>query len=148
MATTSLYAGGCACGLIRYEFQGPVLAAFKCHCRACQRYTGSAFMAAVLVPAQTFRLTKGEPSLYASRGDAGHEISRGFCRNCGSPVVTRLARRPDSVGVSASSMDDPSSFRPTMEIFTTFAQPWDRIDEGLRRFPEAPMRGSRQKSER
>ena len=134
-----VHTGGCACGRIRYEMRRPPRACFNCHCRACQRYTGSAFIAVALVPIQGFVLTQGEPVFYVSKGDNGHEISRGFCGHCGSPVFTRLARLPDHVGVPAASLDDPSWFRPTMDLFTAFAQPWDHMNPELRKFSEGPQ---------
>jgi hypothetical protein len=134
-----VHTGGCACGRIRYELREAPRASFNCHCRACQRYTGSAFIASALVPSRGFVLMQGEPVYYVSKGDNGHEISRGFCGHCGSPVVTRLARMPDHVGVPAASLDDPSWFRPTMDLFTSFAQPWDYMNPELRKFSEGPQ---------
>jgi hypothetical protein len=134
-----VWAGGCACGRIRYELSEPPRASFNCHCRACQRYTGSAFIAVALVPARAFDLKQGEPVFYLSRGDNGHEMRRGFCGFCGSPVVTRLGRLPDHVGVPAASLDDPSWFRPTMDIFTASAQPWAPMNPELPKFPEGPQ---------
>lgn len=130
----TIFRGGCACGRLRYECAGPIRASFNCHCRDCQRYTGSAFMAAMLVPAATFKLTQGEPTFYVSRGDNGSEIRRGFCAHCGSPVMTRPMRVPDFVGVPAASLDDPSEFRPTLEFFTSSAQPWDVLHPETRKF--------------
>jgi hypothetical protein len=92
----------------------------------------------MLVPAKAFVLKQGEPVFYVSKGDNGAEINRGFCGHCGSPVVTRLARVPDHVGVPAASLDDPSWFRPTMDLFTSSAQPWDHMNPELRKFPEGP----------
>ena len=134
-----VFTGGCACGRIRYELHEPPRASFNCHCRACQRYTGSAFIAVMLVPIKGFILKQGEPVFYVSKGDNGAEISRGFCDHCGSPVFTRHGRIPDHVGVPASSLDDPSWFRPTMDLFTAFAQPWDHMNPELRKFPEGPQ---------
>jgi hypothetical protein len=135
------YTGGCACGRVRYEIREPPRVAFSCYCRACQRYTGSACMSAMLVPARAFTLTRGEPAQYRSKGDSGFEITRCFCGHCGSPVVTRLGRLPDEVGVPAASLDDPSGFKPTMNLFTAFAQPWAPMNPELRKFETAPSRG-------
>ncbi|MGH7926886.1 MAG: GFA family protein, partial [Candidatus Binatia bacterium] len=77
------FQGGCACGAIRYESISKPVVSFNCHCRACQRYTGSAFISGVLVPANAFGLTRGEPTYYIVQGDSGGDISRGFCAVCG-----------------------------------------------------------------
>ena len=58
--------GGCYCGAIRYESDEPPISAMVCHCRECQRWTGSAFLAAVAFTLTGFRYTKGSPKLNQS----------------------------------------------------------------------------------
>ena len=58
--------GGCLCGAIRYEADEPPNQVYACHCRMCQRHTGSAFWAGAKFPPDTFRFTKGEPKVYRS----------------------------------------------------------------------------------
>lgn len=60
-------------------------------------------------------------------------VERGFCPRCGSPVFVKLARRPDLIGVYPA-LDDPSSFRPAMDVFTVRAQPWDTMPPDTRKF--------------
>jgi hypothetical protein len=92
----------------------------------------------MLVPEVAFRLTRGEPTYYTRQGDSGGEISRGFCAACGSPVVARFSGMSDSVGIPAGSLDDPSSHKPAMDIFTASAQPWDSMDPDLPKFLQGP----------
>jgi len=54
------FTGGCSCGAIRYEITAEPSTMLKCHCRDCQRVTGGGFAAAVLVPVESFRLTRGQ----------------------------------------------------------------------------------------
>jgi hypothetical protein len=136
------FEGGCACGAIRYECASKPVTSFNCHCRDCQRFTGSAYISGVLVPLSAFRMIRGEPTFYTSRGDSGGEISRGFCAVCGSPVVARLGRMPDMVAIPAASFDDPSWHKPMLNVYTSSAQPWDYMDPGLPKFPKGP--GSRE----
>lgn len=135
---SDVFHGGCACGAIRYACASKPVASFNCHCRSCQRYTGSAFISAILVPAAAFSLTRGQPTYYTVQADSGSEISRGFCAVCGSPVVTRLSRMADVVGIPAGSIDDPSWHKPAMDIYTSSAQPWDYMNPDLPKFPKAP----------
>src|SRR5689334_4588615 len=125
------FKGGCACGEIQYVFSGKPVFAFNCHCRDCQRFTGSAFISGMVVPAATFELTRGEPRFYTRRADSGGEISRGFCAVCGSPVLARLSRLPDVIAIPAASLDDPSWHRPAVDMFTASAQPWDYMNPAL-----------------
>ena len=59
------FSGGCACGTIRYECSAapPYLSA-NSHCRDCQRASGSAFAALLIVPLAAFALTRGDPKYY------------------------------------------------------------------------------------
>lgn len=68
-------------------------------------------------------------------------MSRGFCRECGSPVVIqhrRITPGPEVVILHAASLDDPSWFCPTMDIYTSRAQPWDFMNPALPKFEAEP----------
>jgi hypothetical protein len=130
--------GGCACGRVRYESAGEPLFSLLCHCRDCQYQSGSAFIAAMRVPATGFRITKGEPKLYARASDAGNKVTLAFCEECGSPLFIRVSARPDIVGLRVGSLDDPSVFHPEAHIFVKSAQPWDTLDPGLPRHETYP----------
>jgi hypothetical protein len=126
--------GGCACGAIRYECDAEPVLSLNCHCRDCQRASESAYASGLFVPASAFTLTKGDPKFHVTTGDSGNVGSRGFCAECGSPVVAKQSAFPVCV-VYATSLDDPSSHRPTMDIFTSSAQPWDYMNPELPKFP-------------
>ena len=126
--------GGCACGALRYECSAAPVASFNCHCRDCQRASGSAFAALLFVPKAAFLFSKGEPRFYIVTADSGNAVSRGFCPNCGSPVVAYTAGHPELFAIHAASLDDPSAFRPAMNTYASSAQPWDRIDSSLPQF--------------
>ncbi len=87
----------------------------------------------MLIPEPAFRLTKGALRYHAGVADSGRAVGRGFCAECGSPIAATQAGHPIVV-VYAASLDDPSWHRPTMEIFTSKAQPWDRLDPALPQF--------------
>jgi hypothetical protein len=132
------FTGGCACGAIRYQCEAEPLLTLNCHCRDCQRASGTAFAAIIRVLAAAFTVRKGAPKFYTVTGDSGNKVSRGFCSACGSPLFSRLSGMPDVVGVRVGSLDDPSRYRPTMDIFVTRAQPWDSMNPELPKFPGYP----------
>jgi hypothetical protein len=123
--------GGCLCGAVRYDSAGEPLYSLLCHCRDCQHQSGSAYVAAMRVPAAGFRVTLGEPRLYVSASDAGNEVTRAFCPQCGCPLFIRVSARPDIVGLRVGSLDEPGEFRPEADIFVKSAQPWDHMNPGL-----------------
>jgi hypothetical protein len=128
---SALHAGGCACGAIRYEVSAEPLFALNCHCRDCQRETGSAFAPVMGVAKSAFAVTRGTPRTASVVGGSGNPVLRAFCGDCGSPLYGLPEVRPDLVTVRAGSLDDPSVFRPTRNIFTARAQPWDHMDPSL-----------------
>jgi len=130
--------GGCLCGAVRYEFSGEPGFALLCHCRDCQRQSGSAYNAAWRVPAAGFRVLKGTPKLYVATADSGNSVSRAFCGDCGSPLYLQVSTRPDLVGIRVGTLDDPSGFRPAADIFVKSAQPWDFMNPELPKYPTYP----------
>jgi hypothetical protein len=132
--------GGCTCGAVRYECSAAPVASFNCHCRDCQRASGSAFAALLFVPKAAFLFSKGEARFHNVTGDSGNVVSRGFCPNCGSPVVAHTAGHPERFAIQAASLDDPSVFRPAMNTWTSSAQLWDGIDSALPQFAKGAGR--------
>jgi hypothetical protein len=55
--------GGCLCGRVRYTVTGEPAFSGLCHCRNCQRYTGSAFEALIAFPAASVSV-QGELKAY------------------------------------------------------------------------------------
>ena len=119
------FSGGCACGAIRYTCTAEPRYTGNCHCRDCQRATGSAYFPAVLVRNSDFTLEKGEPSWYESPSDRGHMMRRGFCPACGSPLFLKNGANESVTVLFAGSLDDPSWYKPSRDIFVKSAQPWD-----------------------
>lgn len=130
--------GGCACGAIRYACTAAPLLALNCHCRDCQRASGTAFAAIVRVPAAAFTVTKGEPRFLTVTGDSGNTVSRGFCPACGSPLFSRLSGLSEVVGIRVGSLDDPSQYQPRLDMFVASAQPWDCMHPDLPKFAGYP----------
>jgi len=130
------FTGGCLCGAIGYECSAEPIFMGNCHCRDCQRATGTAFAAAILVPRHAVTIT-GDVKYYDVTGGSGQIISRGFCSNCGS----RLFGKPEAVeflGIMAGSLDDPSWFSPTFDFHVASAQPWDFMNPDLPKFAKSP----------
>jgi len=103
--------GGCACGRIRYTVVVDSDEAYLCHCRMCQRATGSLSIAFKNVRKANVTWAAEEPDWFASSPIA----NRPFCRACGTSLGFAY---PDSekMDLTVASFDDPSRFRPTSQF--------------------------------
>lgn len=123
--------GGCVCGAVRFEISADPLMMLKCHCRDCQQISGGPYTPAVIFPYPAFKTTKGEIQRYGTPSLAGRHNLRGFCAKCGSRLTGAENPGKGIIGVVASSLDDPSLFKPQMDLFVSDAQPWDLMDPAL-----------------
>jgi hypothetical protein len=100
----------------------------KCHCRDCQQITGGPYVPVVVVPLKHFKIIKGTLQYYATPSLAGGHNLRGFCAKCGCRLTGAESPERGIIGITASSLDDTSWFKPTMDIFVCDAQSWDLMD--------------------
>ncbi|HVE48625.1 MAG TPA: GFA family protein [Casimicrobiaceae bacterium] len=131
------YVGGCACRSIRYESSAEPLLMAHCQCSDCQEQTGGGHASVLVFPKAAVKLS-GYPAEYASIADSGKKKTRGFCSTCGSPLYTLLESMPDAFVLKASSLDDPTLFRPQMVLYTDSGHHWDHLDPALTRFARMP----------
>ena len=131
--------GGCYCGAVRYVAEGEPTLKAQCHCRECQYISGGAPNLFMLMPPAGFSYSKGTPKRF-TRGDLECPVTREFCGECGTHLVSR---RPglDAVILKVGTLDDPSLFGgPQMAIYTIDRQPFHHIADGLPRFERLPKR--------
>ncbi len=133
------FAGGCACGAIRYDCSAEPVRMVQCHCRDCQRFTGAGFVAAVIVPIESVKLLQGAPRFFRTQSSRGGNVHRGFCADCGSPVISKFDANPQLCGIHAASLDDPSWFQPAWDMWTCDAQPWDFMNPALPKHDKYPV---------
>jgi len=108
--------GGCLCGAVRYTAEGDPGSATVCHCRDCQKFTGSAFAALVMVPKTAFAIT-GPVKTHTGVGGSGLPVLRHFCTECGSSIAEEPGTRPGMAILFAGTFDDASGVTPAREIF-------------------------------
>ena len=129
--------GGCLCGRVRYALSGDPAFSGVCHCRNCQRYTGSAFEAVTAFPTASVAV-QGELRTYQDTGDSGKPVYRRFCPNCGSGLLADAEALNGLTLVLVGTLDDPSAYQPAMEIYCSSAQPWVQLGGERNRFPKMP----------
>jgi hypothetical protein len=129
--------GGCLCGQVRYSARTARARAMVCHCRDCQKQSGSAFSVLLALPAADLSL-RGELRSFTSTADSGRAVQRRFCPDCGSPVLTESPDRPELAFVKAGTLDDPSWLKPRVHIWCRSAQPWVALPADVPCLPEQP----------
>jgi hypothetical protein len=129
--------GGCACGAIRYECSAAPIMAANCFCSDCRHSTGTAMAPVLLVPKGALKVT-GTLKHHEVTGDSGGKVSRGFCPNCGSPILSNITAMPDAVALKAGSLDDPSIFKPAVQVYVKSAPPWAPIRDDIPKFDKQP----------
>ena len=130
--------GGCLCGAVRYTSDADPVATAICHCKNCQRQSGSAFSVIIGIPRASFSLQGDPMKSYEDRGESGQPVLRQFCGNCGSPVVSDVAVTPDLLWIKTGTLDDPSQLHPQMHIWTDHQQPWVDVAQELPKISRNP----------
>lgn len=131
MEVANLQSGGCQCGDVRYELRGEIYRLNVCHCRDCQRQSGSAFGMSLVIAPETFQLLAGELSTFEMTADSGRVKTCAFCPRCGVRIYNRTSAL---CSVKAGTLDDTSWFRPDANYFTRSKQEWTPLADGVPAF--------------
>ncbi len=125
--------GGCFCGAVRFEADGPVSHETLCHCAICRGVSAAPVVAWVSFPAGALRVTRGAPKEFRSSGLA----TRSFCAQCGTPLFFRHDHHPGEIDVTTCSLDEPERFPPKDHTWASRRLPWLAVEDGLPRHAEA-----------
>jgi hypothetical protein len=125
--------GGCLCGAVRYLLTAAPNYVYFCHCRDCQRESGSPFVTDMNADRATLQIT-GPLTRYTRTGDSGRSVHRNFCTHCGTTLLTEFDVDPEHVSIKACSLDDPSVAIPDRHLFVSRKQPWLEISDGLSKY--------------
>ena len=129
--------GGCTCGDVRYRLTGKPMIVHACHCRWCQRETGTAHALNAVYEAERVVHTADEPEIIdtPSASGKGQRIAR--CPRCKVAVWSNYPQAgPIMRFVRVGTMDDPDRCPPDIHIFTSSKQPWVTLPPGARAVPE------------
>lgn len=124
--------GGCLCGAVRYEVKWPPIATAVCHCINCQKQAGSALSVIAVFPRDGLSIN-GTLTLYEDKGESGLPVWRRFCGTCGSPVTsdTPGAQEQGIIFLKAGTLDDAHDLEPTRHYWTSSAQSWFKLPDGV-----------------
>ncbi len=130
--------GGCQCGAVRYRIEGDPISLVACHCKECQRQSGSAFGMSLTVRTTDFKLT-GDVTIYRRTADSGKYVNCAFCPTCGTRVYHEPERMNGlAVNVRAGTLDDTSALEPVAHAWTRSKQTWFVLPNGVTQFDKQP----------
>jgi len=123
--------GSCLCGTLKYTCRSEALFSAVCHCRACQKSTGTAFSVVVGVNRSDVTITGSTLKTYEDVGDSGRATYRHFCAKCGSTIMAEMAARPDLACIKAGTLDNPEELNPQLHVYWRDHQKWIRTLDTL-----------------
>ena len=122
--------GGCACGSIRYEVNGEPELIHNCHCKGCQRLTGSAFKMGSYWSENAVKIIQGDMMTYTRTADSGRTVQSKFCNVCGATVATMAEAQPGRIGLAVGTFDDTTWINLPNNIYCDSKQKWLHLPEG------------------
>jgi hypothetical protein len=129
--------GGCTCRDVRYRLTSAPMFVHCCHCRWCQRETGSAFALNAMIESDRVVLLGGEPFVVNTPSNSGKGQKIARCPRCRIALWSNYGGGGDTVRfVRVGTLDDPDALPPDIHIFTASKQPWVVLPKGTPAVPE------------
>lgn len=116
----------CRCGALSVVATGDPVRVSVCHCRDCQRRSGSAFSAQVRFPDDRVTIT-GDATMFETIGDSGKWGRFHFCPSCGDTLFYRIEAMPDVIAIPLGTFEDPGAFSPQFSVWEERQHPWVAI---------------------
>lgn len=129
--------GSCQCGDIQYSLGGDPLMTYACHCKDCQKRTGSAFSMGSIYPLSAITVT-GALSGWERTSDDGNTNTRYSCSCCGNIIYGVSNASPDLIKLQPGTLDDSSQVQVDAHIWTKSAQPWVIFPEHALQYETQP----------
>jgi hypothetical protein len=124
-----MHEGGCDCGQVRYQMAAPIFVNC-CHCRMCQRYSGSAFAINAMIEADRVEVTAGE----VERVEGSER-----CPACKVELWAYHRKFGETLRfVRVGTLDRGEEMSPGAHFFTRSKHPWVTLPEGVPAFPTLP----------
>jgi hypothetical protein len=126
--------GGCACGRLRYRMRSAPMFVHCCHCKDCQRQTGTGFVLNALIETDRVELLSGDPTPYKMPTDSGRPHTVFRCLDCGTAVWSEYGGLSALRFVRVGTLDDPQALPPDVHIYTRSKLPWVTLPAGVPTF--------------
>ena len=128
--------GGCICGATRYRLTNTPMIIHACHCRDCQKLTGTAFVTNLWIERQFVAASGPEPVAFpVPPGPSGTRHDVFHCAACGTALWSKYHGAPgDTLFVRGGTLDDITAITPDAHIYTRSKVPWLELPKNARVF--------------
>jgi len=134
--------GGCECGDVRYRITGAPIVVNCCHCRDCQRITGSAFAINAMIETGRVEVNKGEAQKSSLEREGSGDTHAWRCGHCQTLLYADHPMFGDAMRfVRVGTLDEGERLPPQAHFFVRSKHPWVTIPEGLPAFETLPEKG-------
>lgn len=125
--------GGCECGRVRYRFEAAPIFVNCCHCRQCQKLSGSAFALNAMIERDRVSVTEGAETIEPARGGGAR------CAECGTMLWGTHRYFGDGIlFLRVGTLDEGERIAPGAHFFVRSKHPWVTVPEGLPAFEALP----------
>jgi hypothetical protein len=133
----AIFEGGCDCRALRYRMTSRPLFVHCCHCRWCQRESGSAFALNAMIETSRLEVLAGEAEMVDTPSNSGKGQKIARCPKCRIALWSHYAGAGELVAfVRVGTLDNPDALPPDIHIFTSTKQPWVVLPPGARAVQE------------
>ena len=132
----------CHCGQLRLRCTGAPSKISLCHCRDCQRRTGSVFSVAVFFPRQHVVCVAGTAKSFRRASASGFDVTFHFCPECGSSLWWEPDRLPDRIGVAVGAFADPDFPMPGQAVWSQDRHRWVALPDGIAAHDRNPAKAA------
>ena len=134
----SIFTGSCLCGSVNYKSNSDPLVIQNCHCDQCRKATGSVYLTNLFIKEENFEIT-GEVNNYTHLSDAGNNMTKYFCPNCGSQVFGNNSGRPGIITIRAGTVNEKDIIKPIRNLFLKSKVPSTPINSNLEACEGMPL---------
>jgi len=134
----SIFTGSCLCGSVNYKSISDPLVIQNCHCDQCRKATGSVYLTNLFIKEENFEIT-GEVNNYTHLSDAGNNMTKYFCPNCGSQVFGKNSGRPGIITIRAGTVNEKDIIKPIRNLFLKSKVPSTPINSNLEACEGMPL---------
>ena len=126
--------GGCACGRVRYRLTAKPMFVHCCHCRECQRQTGSAFVINALIETDRVERLAGETEAVPVPAESGTPQIIHRCPVCKVALWSHYGGRQALSFIRVGALDQPATLPADVHIYTRSKLPWVALPSGVPAF--------------